>query len=56
MSAVVDVFFFCFLKVKMENKLPSLFRLLNGMRFYGEGCKVTRSIYKFPNTYWIIKQ
>jgi hypothetical protein len=34
----------------------SLIRLVNGMRYFGAGSKVTRSIYKFPDTYWIVKR
>jgi small subunit ribosomal protein S34 len=32
----------------------SLFQILSGMRYFGVGCNVTREIYKFPETYWII--
>lgn len=32
----------------------SLYGLINGLRHCGVGAKVTRSIYKFPETYWLI--
>ena len=31
-----------------------LFRILNGMRYFGVGSKVTRCSYHFPETYWIV--
>jgi hypothetical protein len=31
-----------------------LFRILNGMRYFGVGAKVTRHSYHFPDTYWIV--
>ena len=42
-------------KLTMSTKSPSsLFNILNGLRYLGVGAKVTRKIYKFPETYWII--
>lgn len=35
-------------------KGTSLFRVVNGLRYFGVGSKVTRSIYKFPESYWIV--
>ena len=32
----------------------SLFKIINGLRHFGVGTKVTRSIYKFPETYWVV--
>ena len=32
----------------------NLFSLINGLRYFGVGSRVTRSIYKFPDTYWVI--
>ena len=32
----------------------SLYNIVNGMRYFGVGTKVTRNIYQFPDTYWII--
>jgi len=32
----------------------SLFKIINGLRYFGVGTKVTRSIYKFPETYWVV--
>ena len=34
--------------------MSSLFRIVNGLRYFGVGSKVTRSIYKKPDTYWVI--
>ena len=34
----------------------SLFNIVRGLRYFGVGSKVTRSTYKFPDTYWIITQ
>jgi small subunit ribosomal protein S34 len=31
-----------------------LHNVVNGLRYFGVGSKVTRSIYQFPDTYWII--
>jgi small subunit ribosomal protein S34 len=38
----------------MSKSSGSLFQILNGLRYFGVGSKVTRSIYKFPETYWIV--
>lgn len=35
-------------------KGSNLFNLINGLRYMGKGAKVTRSIFKFPETYYII--
>jgi hypothetical protein len=32
----------------------SLYNIVNGLRYFGVGSKVTRNIYKFPDTYWVI--
>jgi hypothetical protein len=32
----------------------SLYKIVNGMRYFGVGAKVTRDIYKKPETYWTI--
>lgn len=32
----------------------NLFKVLEGLRHFGVGTTVTRNIYKFPETYWII--
>ena len=46
---------FAFFAVKtMSGRPSSLFKIINGMRYFGVGTKVTRSIYKFPETYWLI--
>mmetsp|Transcript_6055 Transcript_6055/g.9148 ORF Transcript_6055/g.9148 Transcript_6055/m.9148 type:complete len:132 (-) Transcript_6055:41-436(-) len=37
-------------------ELTNLFKVVNGMRYYGMGCKVTRDIYHFPETYWILRR
>ena len=34
--------------------MTSLFRIVNGLRYFGLGAKVSRSIYKEPDTYWTI--
>lgn len=34
----------------------SLFECLNGLRYFGRGVCVTRNIYKFPETYWVISR
>lgn len=31
-----------------------LAQILNGLRYFGVGSKVTRHIYKKPDTYWVI--
>ena len=31
-----------------------LFKCINGLRYFGVGSRVTRNIYKFPDTYYII--
>ena len=36
------------------NKARSLYNIVNGMRYLGLGSKVTRNIYQFPDTYWVI--
>ena len=48
--------FFClyYLKVMCTDDLLIFPQIVNGLRYFGVGCKVTRSIYKFPDTYWII--
>mmetsp|Transcript_49954 Transcript_49954/g.139949 ORF Transcript_49954/g.139949 Transcript_49954/m.139949 type:complete len:110 (+) Transcript_49954:32-361(+) len=38
----------------MKTHPNSLIKLLNGLRHFGVGSKVTRNIYKFPDTYWVI--
>jgi hypothetical protein len=35
-------------------KGDSLFKVVNGLRYFGVGCKLTRSIHKLPNTYFLI--
>ena len=43
----------------MTNSLikSSLFlQIVNGLRYFGAGCKVTREIYKKPDTYWVISK
>jgi len=35
-------------------KGKSLQSLVNGLRYFGVGSKVTRNIYKFPDTYFVI--
>jgi hypothetical protein len=35
-------------------KGSNLFSLINGLRHFGKGAKVTRDIFKFPETYYII--
>ncbi len=37
-----------------STKGKSLQALLNGLRYFGVGSKVTRNIYKFPDTYFVI--
>lgn len=32
----------------------NLFKCLNGLRYFGVGSRVTRNIYKFPDTYFIV--
>lgn len=32
----------------------TLFRIINGLRYFGVGCKLTRCTYQNPDTYWII--
>lgn len=32
----------------------SLFSIVHGLRYFGVGSRVTRGIYKFPETYWVI--
>ena len=34
----------------------SLFECVAGLRYYGAGASLTRSIYKFPATHWIVKK
>ena len=34
--------------------MSSLFRIVNGLRYFGVGARVSRSIYKKPDTYWTI--
>ena len=34
--------------------MSTLFRLVHGLRYFGVGTKVTRDIYKKPETYWTI--
>ena len=31
-------------------------QVVNGLRYFGVGCKVTRSSYKYPDTYWTIQK
>ena len=38
----------------MSGHGTSLFRLVHGLRYFGVGSKVTRSIYKKPETYWVV--
>ena len=38
----------------MSGKARSLYNIVNGMRYFGVGSKVTRNIYQFPDTYWVI--
>mmetsp|Transcript_10003 Transcript_10003/g.15109 ORF Transcript_10003/g.15109 Transcript_10003/m.15109 type:complete len:127 (-) Transcript_10003:41-421(-) len=38
------------------SEVKSLFKVVNGMRYFGMGCKVTRDIYHFPETYWILRR
>jgi small subunit ribosomal protein S34 len=43
------------IKCRMSSKSSgSLFQILNGLRYFGVGSKVTRNIYRFPETYWIV--
>ena len=37
-----------------STKGKSLQTLINGLRYFGVGSKVTRNIYKFPDTYFVI--
>jgi hypothetical protein len=39
---------------KMTGK--SLFECLNGLRYFGVGSHVTRSIYRFPDTYYVVSK
>mmetsp|Transcript_10539 Transcript_10539/g.17176 ORF Transcript_10539/g.17176 Transcript_10539/m.17176 type:complete len:107 (-) Transcript_10539:166-486(-) len=32
----------------------SLFKIVNGLRYFGVGAKVKRDIFKFPETYWVV--
>mmetsp|Transcript_4267 Transcript_4267/g.6382 ORF Transcript_4267/g.6382 Transcript_4267/m.6382 type:complete len:88 (+) Transcript_4267:83-346(+) len=41
---------------KLTTGGQKLFEIIFGMRNFGVGAKVTRSIYKFPETYWVIKR
>ena len=36
------------------NTSTQCWQVINGYRHFGVGTKVTRDIYKFPDTYWII--
>ena len=38
----------------MSGYPTSLYKIINGLRLCGVGSKVTRTIYKFPETYWQI--
>jgi hypothetical protein len=38
----------------IKHNYNSLYKVLNGLRHFGVGTKVTRSIYKFPDTYWVV--
>ena len=38
----------------MTTRGKSLFECVNGLRYFGKGTHVTRSIYKFPETYYIL--
>jgi len=38
----------------MASRGTPLFQVINGLRYFGVGAKVTRQIYKFPETYWIV--
>ena len=35
-------------------RFGSLFSVINGLRYFGIGSRVTRSIYKFPETYYVV--
>jgi hypothetical protein len=37
-----------------STKGKSLQTLINGLRYFGVGSKVTRNIYKFPDTYFVV--
>ena len=38
----------------MTSRGKSLFECINGLRYFGKGAHVTRSIYKFPETYYVL--
>ena len=38
----------------MSSKKTNLFQLLTGLRFFGKGAKVQRTIHKLPNTSFVI--
>ena len=38
----------------MSNKQTNLFQLLTGLRYFGKGAKVQRTIHKLPNTSYVI--
>ena len=38
----------------MTSRGKSLFECVNGLRYFGKGAHVTRSIYKFPETYYVL--
>eukprot|EP01032_Pedospumella_encystans_P016811 gene16811-19163_t len=42
-----------FKTIKMESS-KSLFKLVNGLRFFGVGTRVKRSNFNFPNSYWVL--
>eukprot|EP01041_Mallomonas_annulata_P007374 gene7374-15061_t len=32
----------------------SLFQIVNGLRYFGVGCKLARDTFSYPETYWIV--
>jgi hypothetical protein len=38
----------------MASAGQSAYTLLNGLRYFGVGSKITRNIYKFPDTYYVV--
>lgn len=38
----------------MSSKQTNLFQLLTGLRYFGKGAKVQRTIHKLPNTSYVI--
>mmetsp|Transcript_25178 Transcript_25178/g.25387 ORF Transcript_25178/g.25387 Transcript_25178/m.25387 type:complete len:123 (+) Transcript_25178:71-439(+) len=32
----------------------NLFRIVNGLRYFGVGCKLVRNTFTYPDTYWIV--